>query len=163
MKERVGFIRRFPALVLDAIIILVLAFPFGRPALRLLKMLGVPLSSIDTNAAAWGTLLFDFWTIAIFVMLIEVLVGASPGKLIMRLKVAREDGGHASMGRRLGRYLGKACCLLIIPPFGMTEIEAVVFSFLAIGVVSLLGTFLIFGPKKETLYDRLAKTAVFAR
>jgi uncharacterized RDD family membrane protein YckC len=163
MKERAGFFRRFPALVLDAIIILVLVFPFGRLAMRFLEVLGVHMSSIDTNAAALGAFLYYFWAIAIFYLLIEVLVGATPGKLIMRLKVAGEDGDRASWGRRLGRYLGKICFLLIIPPFGMTEVEVVVYSFLAVGTISFLGTLLIFGPKKQTLYDRLTKTAVFRR
>lgn len=163
MLERAGFFRRFPALVLDAIIILVLVLPFGRPASRLLAALGVHLSSIDTNAAAIGTILFYSWTIAVFYLLIEVVAGATPGKFIMRLKVAGEDGSRASWGRRLGRYVGKACFLLLIPPFGMTEVEVVVYSFLAVGVFSFLGTFLIFGPRKQTLYDRLSKTAVFRR
>lgn len=44
---------------------------------------------------------------------------------------------------------------------GLTEVEVVVYSFLAVGAISFLGTFLIFGPKKQTLYDRLTKTAVF--
>jgi uncharacterized RDD family membrane protein YckC len=161
MTTRVGFFRRFPALVLDVIIILALVLPFGRLAARFLEAVGVPMSSIDTDAAAWGTLLFYSWTIAVLYLLIEVLVGATPGKLVMRLKVAGENGDRASWGRRLGRYAGKVCCLLIIPPFGMTEVAILVYSFLALGAFSLLGTVLIFGPKKQTLYDRLTKTAVF--
>lgn len=163
MKERVGFSRRFPALVLDAIIILVLVFPFGRLAIRFLEALGVPLSSIDTNAAALGAFLYYSWTIAIFYLFVEVLVGATPGKLMMKLKVAGENGDRPSWGRRLGRYAGKACFLLIVPPFGMTEVDAVIYPFLAAGTVAFLGTFLIFGPGKQTFYDRLTKTAVFKR
>ena len=163
MKERAGFLRRFPALVLDAVIIFVLIFPMGRPASRLLAALGVPMSSIDTNAAAYGAFLFYFWTIAIFYLLIEVLAGATPGKLIVRLKVAGEDGNPASWGRRLGRYLGKICFLLIIPSLGMIEVELLALSFLALGLSSFVGTFLIFGPEKQTLYDKLTKTAVFKR
>jgi uncharacterized RDD family membrane protein YckC len=161
MNKRAGFFRRFPALVLDAVFILLLILPFGRPASRLLAAIGVHLSSIDTNAGAVGTILFYFWTIAIFYLLIEVFAGATPGKLILKLKVAGEDGLPASWGRRLGRYTGKVCFLLIIPPFGMTEIEVVIYAFLALGIVSFLGAFLIFGPRKQTLYDRLTKTAVF--
>lgn len=163
MKERVGFLRRFPALVLDAAIILLLVFPLGRPASRFLEALGVHMSSIDTNAGALGAFLYYSWTIAIFYLLLEVFTGATPGKLIMRLKVAGEEGNPASWGRRLGRYLGKGCFLLIIPPFGMTEAVILVYPFLAVGVASFLGTLLIFGPEKQTLYDRLTKTAVFKR
>jgi uncharacterized RDD family membrane protein YckC len=163
MKERAGFLRRFPALVLDAVIIFVLIFPLGRPASQLLAALGVPMSSIDTNAAAYGAFLFYFWTIAIFYLLIEVFAGATPGKLIMRLKVAGEGGDPASWGRRLGRYLGKVCFLLIIPSLGMIEVELLALSFLAVGLASFLGTFYIFGPGKQTLYDKLTKTAVFKR
>ena len=163
MKERAGFLRRFPALVLDAAFILLLVFPLGIPASRFLEALGVHMSSIDTNAGALGAFHFYSWTIAIFYLLLEVVTGATPGKLIMRLKVAGEDGNPASWGRRLGRYLGKSCFLLIIPPFGMTEVAILVYPFLAVGVASFLGTFLIFGPEKQTLYDRLTKTAVFKR
>lgn len=163
MKERAGFLRRFPALVLDAAIILLLVFPFGRPASRLLTALGVHMSSIDTNAGALGAFLFYSWAIAILYLLIEVATGATPGKLIMRLKVAGADGNPASWGRRLGRYLGKLCFLLIIPPLGMTEVELLVYPFLAVGLASFLGAFLIFGPEKQTFYDRLTRTAVFKR
>ncbi len=161
MNKRAGFFRRFPAVVLDAVFILLLILPFGRPASRLLALIGVPLSSIDTNAAAVGTILFYFWTIAIFYLLIEVFTGATPGKLILKLKVAGEEGLPASWGRRLGRYAGKVSLLLIIPPFGMTESDVVIYTFLALGIVSCLGAVLIFGPGKQTLYDRLTKTAVF--
>ena len=163
IKERAGFLRRFPALVLDAAIILLLVFPFGRPASRLLATLGVHLASIDTNAGALGAFLFYSWAIAIFYLLIEAAIGATPGKLIMRLKVAGVDGNPAFWGRRLGRYLGKLCFLLIIPPLGMTEVELLVYPFLAVGLASFLGTFLIFGPEKQTFYDRLTRTAVFRR
>jgi len=36
-----------------------------------------------------------------------------------------------------------------------------IFLFLAVSAISFMGTFLIFGQKKQTLYDRLTKTAVF--
>ena len=163
MKDRAGFLRRFPALVLDAAIILLLVFPFGRPASRLLAALGVHLASIDTNAGALGAFLFYSWAIAIFFLLIEAAAGVTPGKLIMRLKVAGADGNPASWGRRLGRYLGKLCFLLIIPPFGMTEVALLVYPFLVVGLASFLGTFLIFSPGKQTFYDRLTRTAVFKR
>jgi hypothetical protein len=32
-----------------------------------------------------------------------------------------------------------------------------------VGLASFLGTFYIFGPGKQTLYDKLTKTAVFKR
>jgi uncharacterized RDD family membrane protein YckC len=163
MTDRLGFFRRFPAFVLDMLIMIALVFPFGRLAIRFLEALGVHMSSIDTNAAALGVFLYYFWTIAIFYLLIEVLAGASPGKIVMKLKVAGENGDRASWGRRLGRYAGKVCCLLIIPPFGMTEVKVVVYPFLAAGTVFSLGTLLIFGSRKQTLYDRVSKTAVFKR
>jgi uncharacterized RDD family membrane protein YckC len=163
MKERAGFLRRFPALVLDAAIILLLVFPFGRPASGFLSALGVHMSSIDTNAGALGAFLFYSWAIAIFYLLIEAATGATPGKLIMRLKVAGPDGNPASWGRRLGRYVGKLCFLLIIPPLGMTEVELLVYPFLVVGLAAFLGTLLIFGPEKQTFYDRLTRTAVIKR
>ncbi|MCK7481877.1 MAG: hypothetical protein M0C28_35420 [Candidatus Moduliflexus flocculans] len=45
----------------------------------------------------------------------------------------------------------------------MTEVALLVYPFLALGLASFLGTFLIFSPGKQTFYDRLTRTAVFKR
>jgi len=161
MQQRVGFGRRFAALIVDTVLILILSLPFGKPIGGLLEAIGVPLGSIDTSAGAVGTMLYYFWGLAVIYLLIEVLVGATPGKMFLGLKVAGEDGGKASWGRRFGRYAGKASFLLIVPPLGMTENMAVIVVCFLLAAVSFLGSFLIFGPRKQTLYDRLTATAVF--
>jgi uncharacterized RDD family membrane protein YckC len=163
MNDRAGFGRRFPALLLDVILILILSLPFGKPVSRLLSALGVPLSSFDTSGDVLGTLLFNFWAVAVLYLLVEVLTEATPGKRALKLRIAREDGQPASAGRRLGRYAGKVCFLLVVPPFGMTEVVVVLYAFFALAAICFLGTFLMFGPRKQTLYDRLSKTAVFRR
>jgi uncharacterized RDD family membrane protein YckC len=163
MTKRANVLFRGAALIIDVAVILILIPPLARPSSDLLAWLGVHMSSIDTNAAAWGVLIFDFWVLAVFYLMIEVLTSATLGKLFLGLRVANEDGQGHSFGRRVVRYLGKIGFLLLVPCFGMTEDPYLVYPFLAISAVSFLGCFLIFTPKSQTLYDRLSKTAVFRK
>jgi uncharacterized RDD family membrane protein YckC len=163
MNQRAGFFFRAAALMIDIAVILILFPVLARASGDLLARLGVPLSSIDTNAGAVGVIIYDFWVLAVFYLMIEVLTSVTPGKLLLGLRVADEDGQGHSLGRRIARYLGKIGFLLLVPPFGLTESPYLVYPFLAVSAVSFLGCFLIFTPRKQTLYDRLSKTAVFRK
>jgi uncharacterized RDD family membrane protein YckC len=71
--------------------------------------------------------------------LIFAAVGASPGKLLMGLRVRDERGGKISVGKASVRYFGK--WISALPAF--------------------LGFFLAFGnPKRQALHDKLNKTLV---
>jgi len=66
-------------------------------------------------------------------------MGATPGKLIFKLKVVRPDGGRITLGRAFGRYFAK-----LLSSF------------------TLLIGFIIaaFDDQKRTLHDRIADTRV---
>src|SRR5947208_255797 len=66
-------------------------------------------------------------------------LGATPGKLVLKLKVVRPDGAKVSLGRALGRYFAKM-------------ISAVL---LGIGYIMAA-----FDPEKRALHDRIADTRV---
>ena len=150
---------RIAAWGLDLVFIIILMVVLGQFEVDILPNL----TSIDTSAGAIAVIIYVFWTTTIFYFVIELLAGASPGKLILGLKTSRSDGEPATLGRRIVRYVGKIFLFMFIPPFGLTESDFVIWPLLALSAVSFLGAFLIFGPKKQPLYDLIAGTAVFRK
>jgi len=162
-SRRVGFGPRAGALLLDFVAVVFIGLFFSFAIKWLMDQLHLLKFSIDTNAAAWAVIIFHLWFTAVVYSILEGLAGASLGKLLLGLRVGRADGRKAGLGRKLLRWLLKGLTLLFIPCFGLIENEFVIYPFLALSLISILGLFLVFGKEKQTLYDRLSGTAVFRR
>jgi len=159
--DRAPFGRRLAALFLDLLIFVPFALLLARPIQDIENALGlVRFASIDTNAEAWMVIILALWGNAWVYLFIEAVFAGTPGKLIFGLRVRAINGGPAGIGRRLGRYLLKCGILLIVMPFGMVEGNVSTILLLAVGLVSILGLFLVLGPRRQTLYDRISGTAV---
>lgn len=101
-----GFWRRFLAVILDSIILAVVNFPIQ----MILGILG--LRSVQTTGANYGV---NFGVLGL-VYLISIALqcayftyfwsqkGASPGQMILGLKVVTAEGGPLTTGRACGRY-----------------------------------------------------------
>ena len=102
--------------------------------------------------------------------LIEGIVGASPGKMILGIKVGTADGKEGSISLYLKRWAIKNLpnlLGLLGVVFGMVGITGLVgiigIISQIIGLVLLIGAFWIFGASKQCLWDKLAGTAIFKR
>jgi uncharacterized RDD family membrane protein YckC len=182
--ERVGYLPRFFASIIDALIyISIVVF--------LLWILGVTqgpeLAAILKKENKNINLIVAFSLILISVLplmidiLTEIFLAGSPGKLILGLQICRSDGGNATSLRLLLRCMLKKSpfsALLISSPFlllglGLWGINPKIAyllispSLMLLGVGCLLetaicfGFFLIFSSSRMALHDILAGTAVF--
>jgi len=160
--KRANIGRRVAALAIDVAGVAVAAIIFQNPILKLVDALGmIKFLSIDTTAEALMMIILALWGAGLLYMLTDVVASATPGKMLMRLKIRREDGRKAGPGNLLTRYILKCSFFLIVLPFGIVENTILNILFLLIGVAAFAGYFLILGDERQTLHDRLSHTAVY--
>jgi uncharacterized RDD family membrane protein YckC len=150
---------RAAAGAIDILLIIVLMLFLGQWEVDFLPNM----PSIDTNAAAVAVFLYIFWLTSSVYFLFEALAGRTVGKVLLGLRIARFGGQRAGLGRRLGRALGKIGVFLFIPCFGLLESDLLIWPFLAVSLISILGSFLILLPNRQPLYEILTRTVVVPR
>ncbi len=176
MEKRIGFGPRLAAYVIDIVFVWILAGLIGRLATTFMAVQAQ--AQVDELMAS-NAMLAQIYTpemlsmvvaatrislICIFAELIyfstEIFLGASVGKMLLGLKIANADGGNASVGALIGRYLLKhvkrACTVLSF--FAL----AAVFNFIGslFGFVIFIGCFFAAGDRHQALHDMVCKTIV---
>jgi uncharacterized RDD family membrane protein YckC len=134
-----GFWRRFVAILIDSIILTIALLPFS--------MLLMPMA-VQTHPGQQPTIAYGFLGIT---YLLDILVAcayfgyfysqksATPGKMVMGLKVITADGGRLSWGRSIGRLFA---------------------SYLS-GMILCIGYIIAaFDPQKRALHDYICNTRV---
>jgi uncharacterized RDD family membrane protein YckC len=160
--KRANIGTRVAALAIDVVGVAVTAIIFENPVLKLADALGmIKFLSIDTSAEALMMVVLALWGAGLLYMLTDVVAAATPGKMLMRLKIRREDSQKARIGNLLTRYLLKCSFFLIVLPFGIIENTVLSILFLSIGLMVFVGYFLILGDERQALHDRLSHTSVF--
>jgi uncharacterized RDD family membrane protein YckC len=107
-----GFFSRFEAFVIDLVILIIVQLvgsAFIQTILRFFKLtsLAAYFKSLLENSAlnlAGGAFLITLLVIVYYTFFWS-LVGFTPGKAFLGLKVVRKDGKHVSFGRALLRFL----------------------------------------------------------
>ncbi len=94
------------------------------------------------------------------VILVEAFTGRTPGKIMLKLRIANPDGKKSSILILMLRSMLKniSVFMLCCSPF-MGEIF-IILGLLG-GLAIFLGGFLVFRKERQALHDILAKTAVF--
>jgi len=100
---------------------------------------------------------------AISYTLIEGLTGASIGKMILSIKVARPDGRAGDTKLFLGRWAIKNISSLIQFVALVPSLAFIDFIGGLLGFVIFIGCFFVLGQDHLALHDRIAQTAVFHR
>lgn len=151
--ERIGFGLRFFAAVLDCIIVMVIIFVFA-----MITGLGLAAMSRPEVGGIWATLGV---LIVLAYLSLEIFKAATPGKMIMKLRIRNADGTPApveTLAKRwavknagsLLRFLGALTTMALFGQLGML-----------IGFVIFLGCFMVFGADRQALHDKVAHTAVY--
>jgi len=116
-RRYAGFWIRFVAFVIDAIIISVVNLILTVP-LRLTAAFSMMSDPSTLFSAGLGMLgLSILISVALAVAYNAYFVstrGATPGKMVLGLKIIRSDGGPVSVGRAIGRYFGQMVSGLIL-------------------------------------------------
>ncbi len=173
MDKRVGFGPRLLAALLDGIIVGVVGLVVGGTVGGMLGggaggalsgstgesaaagvAVGAALGAVFGAMAAFGGFVFLY-------SLIEAFAGASPGKMVLKLKVGFEDGRPASVSTWVARWAVKYAgtllgVLALLPGLHLLGTLASLAT-----VVIFVGCFLVLGDKRQALHDIAARTAVF--
>ena len=188
MEKRIGFGARLGAALIDGVIIAVLNFVIGGTITTMLGIgmvnvageLGTKVSPEAAAEAVTGmisgliaTVLAMIAVMAILMLLyylIEGIFGASPGKMILGIKVGTADGKQGNIALYLKRWAIKnfphllGLLAAILGMVGITGLVGIVGIISQIaGLVLLNGAFWIFGASKQCLWDKLAGTAIYKR
>jgi len=165
-SNRIGFGPRLGAALLDIVFIILMLVPISLLGLGagLAAALGLEaaggseeaeaLALIGMGAGAIATALIA-GVVALAYTLIEAFTGASPGKRVMGLQVAREDGSQGDIQLYLLRWALKNSG-------GLLQWVLPVISSL-VSLVFLFGCFAALGDKRQALHDILGKTAVYKK
>jgi len=175
MERRVGFGPRLLAAAIDAIVVIAVTVGIGGTIGGILGGgAGQALASADGGGAAAGAAIgavlgallgaaVVFSGFAFLYSLVEAFTGASPGKMLLGLKVGLEDGRRAPVATYLARWIVKysGSVLGLLGALPALHVLAALAS--AAGLVVFLGCFLVLGDKRQALHDLAAKTAVFRK
>ncbi len=168
--ERIGFGKRLGAFLLDAVIVLVVAFFAGGPIGAMLGVAGGAAVGQRPGAAALGGVIGAIIGVAIAAALISLVyflvegfTGYTLGKFLLGIRIANADGTEAPVSQLLTRYAVKHSNeILRMLGFFLGAPIIVRLGGLA-GLIVFVGCFLALSADKQALHDRIAKTAVFPK
>lgn len=176
MEKRVGFGPRLLAFIIDSFLIasigsLLLAIFMdstfqalmnGRLTDEILKA-GFDLKSLETSDAYQDIIRLSNFVanFSLLYMFIEAFTGASPGKMILSLKVGTENGEKGDTWLYFTRFALKNSSALLGLAGRTTGLVFLNSLGGFAGMIIFLGCFLVLGIKKQAFHDILAKTAVF--
>jgi uncharacterized RDD family membrane protein YckC len=118
LLQEAGFVSRLAAFVLDVVIVSISSFLITALSSLILRFFGISVQDLSLEAASRNILaLLELIIIALaalavllfipaYFILFWVLVGATPGKRILGLKVMRTGNQRISWGRAIVRYVG---------------------------------------------------------
>jgi uncharacterized RDD family membrane protein YckC len=171
MDKRVGFGPRLGAALLDVVLITIVSLLFGGTMGALLGLGAGAIAGAGAEAdgaaaagaaiGAVGGMMIGIYVFGFLYSLVEAFTGASPGKMVLKLKIGFEDGRNAPVPTYVARwavkYAGTLIGLVALMP-GLHLLGT--FGSLASFVI-FIGCFLVLGDNHQALHDMAAKTAVF--
>lgn len=157
--KRVGFGFRLLAAILDGVILFVL--------------IGI-LSAITGSGQEFDPQSFSFSDmskfmnpvqviIALLYTSMEFLLGATPGKMILKMKIKGASGKNASLSVLLIRWIIKQSAYILSLLFILLNIQILLVLQSLAGLVVFIGCFFVLGKNKQAFHDMLAKTAVYKK
>ena len=176
--NRIGFWKRLAAYLLDLLVFCIVGTLFLL-SLRFANWDEIPTdNTMDTKEALlmfYSTtfeLLARFTSAYLPIMCMEILMGQSPGKLMLGIKIANADGTKASMGILTARAALKysyALVIIIYSIIGWENLIRWVELFYIINLVTFsicgvaIGCFVALVEPRQSLMDMAVKTAVFKK
>ena len=94
---------------------------------------------------------------------LEIVLAATPGKLILGLQIADENRKSAKIQKLFIRFLGKHLESLVSLIAFMTAIVWIGTIGSVISLIILIGCFFVLGKNRQAFHDMLAKTAVYKK
>ncbi len=176
LASRTGFGKRFAAALIDFLIVIIIillvynATGFFESA----TILGEQVQESATDVAAieeltnsfmadnMSNFYFSYILILVFFSL-EILIGATVGKLILGIQIADSNRRKASTTKLLTRYLIKNSASFISVIWLLTNISLINTLSTIVSIALIIGFFFVLSQKRQAFHDMLADTAVFNR
>jgi len=166
--ERIGFGPRLGAALIDVSILQIVMFPF-----LIISTFFMSSGSLEDLVMSVGFVIMLILSFAYTTL--EIFKAATPGKMLLKLKIKAEDGNEASKGALVKRWAFKnipSICVglcLIFNGLALSYPSFVSFNiidfFLGISQIVLLvvfvGCFFTLAEARQAFHDKFAKTAVF--
>jgi len=177
MTERIGFGMRLGAALIDVVIMLVggvvVGLVFGGILGSLLGAAGGAGGAIEGAGAAGGAVavgllgmimgaMIGLVVFGVLYGLIEAFTGASPGKMILKIKIRNADASEASIGTLFGRYALKNVGMLAGLLAGITGITFINTVGQLGFLIIVVGCFFVLGSARQAIHDKIVKTAVYS-
>lgn len=178
--KRVGFGPRFAAMMIDSILFLAVisSITFGLIAIGLTDFLSAKgLGTLNLNEDAYEQLEkmisqvmnIDHYFVFVAVSpllgflynLIEGFAGASPGKMILGLKIANQDGTEADIKTYMIRWALKNASGILSFLTILTSITLFNSIGSSLGFAFFVGCFFVLGENKQGFHDMISKTAIY--
>ncbi len=165
---RVGFGKRFGAVLIDILIIGVIGGAIGYTMQDFfIGMMPPPsgMEGLDESTVAMaqgaGGISLAISLFALLYSFVEMLTGASPAKHILGIIVAHDDRRAGDTALYIKRWFIKSIPSLVSLLGTLTAIGVISTLGMILSLALLVGCFFALGEKKQALHDMLAKTAVF--
>ncbi len=157
--KRVGFGPRLLALIIDAVILFIVVGIIGALSGTGKNMDPQDFSSVFSDPSKFMN------PVQIIIVLLytgmEFLLAATPGKMILKMKIKGASGKNAALSVLFIRWLIKQSANILSFLFILTHIQFLWILQSLAGLVIFIGCFFVLGKNKQALHDMLAKTAVY--
>lgn len=165
--ERSGAGIRLLAVVLDAIVFVTLVVAALTAWGYATGLFGGAVSELPRGAASERALAIPYVILVAAIYNayygLEIFLGASLGKLLLRRRICSADGSTAPFASLLCRYcLKHSPTLLGVLGYLLGSHHLGLLSS-ALNLVGAFGVLMIFGSEKQTWYDRFTDTAVYSK
>jgi uncharacterized RDD family membrane protein YckC len=175
--ERVGFGPRFGASILDVVFSIVLGLALA-PVGAAIGVgvgqaaggaMGATEDEVLIGQAAGGIFgmllgaIAMIWLAAVLYGLIEAFTGASPGKMILGLKIGNQDGTSAEMTTYLIRWAVKNSGTILAALAGLLSVKFIGTIGNLASLAIFVGCFFVLGASRQAFHDLAAKTAVYKK
>jgi uncharacterized RDD family membrane protein YckC len=166
-QNRIGLLPRLGAFFIDLVLVSIIFNLIGVTD-RITARMNLPeagnLSLVETMKALFADtgLAVSIFAFYLFYWMLEAIIAATPGKMLLGLQIAEENGTEAPSGLLWRRYLMKhshhfaMLLALLLKQDIFLELSNILF-------MVLFGSYLVLAARRQTLYDVLAKTAVFKK
>jgi len=159
--NRAGFGIRLGALLIDGVILFILYKIVGVIVAPHIDPTGKTFQEVYAAALAAARRVALFYSfIQLAYMSTEVFKAASPGKMILKLKIISETGEAAQPNQLWTRFAVKNAATLVGILWAISGLGIVYAVQVLAGLAVFGGCFMALGAKKQALHDVIAKTAV---
>ncbi len=175
--KRVMFGKRFVATLIDVLFYAAIniAVLWYMGYFQATKMLGQEIEEAGGNSKLAQMAIKDFFAsqkstlilgqlIPLLYFSLELFIAASIGKLIMGMRIAKDDASQADIGTLTTRYLVKNLSGIVALIGLVAGLNFLLFPISPIIIfILLIGYFFILGKKRQGFHDMFSKTAVYMK